>query len=53
MYVASYVLRVFVFFCVFFVYGSFWQGALEHGMSTLLTTFFLLTSLQFILKQIY
>jgi len=43
------VLRVFVLFCVFFVYGPFCHVALKLDMSTLFTTIFLWTSLQFIL----
>jgi len=46
------VVRVFVSFLVFFLeflYGSFCHGALKHDISTLFTTFFVWTSLQFIL----
>jgi len=43
------VVRVFVSSLVF-LYGPFCHGALKHDISTLFTTFFVWTSLQFILK---
>jgi len=44
------VLGVFVLFCMF-VFVRFFHGALKHDISTLFTTFFLWTSLQFILLK--
>jgi len=41
--------RVFVSSLVLVLYGPFCHGALKHDISTLFTTFFVWTSLQFIL----
>jgi len=43
------VVHVFVSFCVLVLYGPFCHGALKLDISTLFTTFFIWSSLQFIL----
>ena len=47
------VVRVFVSFCVLVFYGPFWHGAHRLDISTLFTTLFIWTCLQFILQCIH